>query len=143
ANGFLQVKVTPEVQDNYGKEGHLRGTLNINEGKQTIVGKLVIEGNEALPEGQIRGLISASEGQPYSDSTVITDQSVILDGYYNLGFPKVKFEYTTQPQADNPNKIDITYKITEGPQVFVDRVLITGLYYTHPGGGDKEIKIHS
>src|ERR1700727_114439 len=55
ANGFLQVKVTPEVQDNYGKEGHLRVTLNINEGKQTIVGKLVIEGNEALPEGQIRG----------------------------------------------------------------------------------------
>ena len=142
-NGFLQVKVTPEVQDNYGKEGHIRVTLNINEGKQTIVGKLLIEGNEALPEGQIRGLISASPGQPYSDSMVLTDQSVILDGYYNLGFPKVKFEYTTQPEADNTNKIDITYKITEGPQVFVDQVLIAGLNFTHPFVVDREIKIHS
>jgi outer membrane protein assembly complex protein YaeT len=143
ANGFLQAKVTPEVQDNFGKEGHIRVMLTIEEGKQTVVGKLVIEGNEALPDGQVRGLISASEGQPYSDSMVIADQSVILDGYYNLGFPKVKFEYTTQPEADNPNKIDITYKITEGPQVFVDKVLISGLNYTRPFVVDREIKIHS
>jgi outer membrane protein insertion porin family len=140
-NGFLQVKVTPEVQDNYGKEGHLRATLTINEGPQTIVGKLTIEGNEALPEGQIRGMISASEGQPYSDSTVIADQSVILDGYYNLGFPKVQFEYVTQPEADNPNKVDVTYKIKEGPQVFVDKVLIAGLNFTRPYVVEREIKI--
>ena len=50
-NGFLQAKVTPEVQDNYGKEGHIRVVLNVNEGSQTVVGKLAIEGNEALPEG--------------------------------------------------------------------------------------------
>ncbi len=143
ANGFLQVKVTPEVQDNYSKEGHIRVMITIIEGTQTVVGKLLIQGNEALPEGQIRGLISASEGQPYSDSMVIADQSVILDGYYNLGFPKVKFEYTTQPEADNPNKVDITYKITEGPQVFVDKVLIAGLNYTRPFVADREIKIHS
>jgi outer membrane protein insertion porin family len=143
ANGFLQVKVTPEVQDNFGKEGHIRVTITITEGPQTTVGKLVIQGNEALPEGQVRGLISASEGQPYSDSMVIADQSVILDGYYNLGFPKVKFEYSSQPEADNPNKVDITYKITEGPQVFVDKVLISGLNYTRPFVVDREIKIRS
>lgn len=143
ANGFLQVKVTPEVQDNFGKAGHIRVNITITEGPQTTVGKLVIQGNDALPEGQVRGLISASEGQPYSDSMVIADQSVILDGYYNLGFPKVKFEYTSQPEADNPNKVDITYKITEGPQVFVDKVLISGLNYTRPFVVDREIKIHS
>ena len=140
-NGFLQVKVTPEVQDNYGKRGHIRVQLNINEGVQTVVGKLSIEGNDALPEGQVRGMITASEGQPYSDSIVISDQSAILNEYYNLGFPKVKFDYTTQPEADNPNKIDVNYKITEGPQVFVDKVLIAGLNYTRPFVVEREIKI--
>jgi outer membrane protein assembly complex protein YaeT len=143
ANGFLQVKVTPAVQDDYVKEGHIRVAINITEGPQTVVGKLSIEGNEALPEGQIRGMITASEGQPYSDSIVISDQSVILDEYYNLGFPKVKFEYTTQPEADNANKIDVTYKIAEGPQVFVDKVLIAGLNYTRPFVVEREIKIGS
>ena len=40
-NGFLQAKVTPEVQDNYGKKGHIRVILNVNEGVQTVVGKLL------------------------------------------------------------------------------------------------------
>jgi outer membrane protein insertion porin family len=140
-NGFLQAKVTPEVVDNYGKEGHIRVNLVIAEGPQTLVGKLKIEGNEALPEGQIRGLITASEGQPYSDSMVITDQSVILEQYYNLGFPKVKFDYTTQPETDNPNKIDVSYKIDEGAQVFVDKVLISGVNYTRPFVVEREVKI--
>jgi outer membrane protein insertion porin family len=142
-NGFLQAKVTPEVQDNYGKQGHIRVGLVVIEGPQTLVGKLHIEGNEALPEGQIRGLITASEGQPYSDSMVIADQSVILDQYYNLGFPKIKFDYTTQPEPDDPNKIDVNYKINEGPQVFVDKILISGLNYTRPFIAEREIKIGS
>ncbi|HEX3092378.1 MAG TPA: POTRA domain-containing protein, partial [Candidatus Angelobacter sp.] len=141
SNGFLQVKVTPEVQDNYGKQGHIRVQLNINEGTQTVVGKLSIEGNDALPEGQVRGMITASEGQPYSDSIVISDQSAILNEYYNLGFPKVRFDYTTQPEAGNPNRVDVSYKITEGPQVFVDKVLIAGLNYTRPFVVEREVKI--
>jgi outer membrane protein assembly complex protein YaeT len=143
SNGFLQAKVTPEVDDNYGKKGHIRVVLNINEGPQTTVGKLTILGNEALPEGQIRGMISASEGQPYSDSMVLSDQTEVMDGYFNLGFPQVKFEYTTQPEAADSHKIDITYKITEGPQVFVDKVLISGLNYTRPFVVGREIKIGS
>ena len=140
-NGFLQAKVTPEVDDNYGKQGHIRVVLNINEGPQTTVGKLSIEGNEALPEGQIRGMISASEGQPYSDSMVISDQTEVTDGYFNFGFPQVKFEYTTQPEPGDPNKIDVVYKIIEGPQVFVEKVLINGLNYTRPFVVGREIKI--
>jgi outer membrane protein insertion porin family len=141
SNGFLQVKIAPELDDNYGKQGHIRVVLNINEGPQTTVGKLAILGNEALPEGQIRGMISASEGQPYSDSIVLSDQTEVMDGYFNLGFPQVKFEYTTQPEPADPHKIDITYKITEGPQVFVDKLLISGLNYTRPFVVGREIKI--
>jgi outer membrane protein insertion porin family len=143
SNGFLQAKVTPEVDDNFGKKGHLRVVLTVNEGPQTTVGKLLIQGNEALPEAQIRGMISASEGQPYSDTMVLTDQSEITESYYNLGFPQVKFEYTTQPEANDPTKIDVTYKISEGPQNYVDKVLIAGLEHTRPFVAAREIKIGS
>ncbi|HET9840282.1 MAG TPA: POTRA domain-containing protein [Candidatus Angelobacter sp.] len=142
-NGFLQVKVAPEVDDNYGKTGHIRVVLTINEGPQTTVGKLVIEGNEALPEAQIRSMISASEGQPYSDTMVLTDQSQVMESYYNLGFPQVKFEYTTQPEPGDPTRIDVAYKISEGPQNYVDRVLIAGLEHTRPFVAAREIKIGS
>jgi outer membrane protein assembly complex protein YaeT len=142
-NGFLQVKVTPEVDDNFGKKGHIRVVLTVNEGPQTTVGKLTIQGNEALPESQIRGMIAASEGQPYSDSMVINDQTSVMNNYFDLGFPQVKFEYTAQPEIDNPNKIDVAYKITEGSQFFVDRVFIAGLHYTRPFVVQREVKIGS
>jgi outer membrane protein insertion porin family len=143
SNGFLQAKVTADVDDNYGKKGHIRVVLTINEGPQTTVGKLVIEGNEALPETQIRGMISASEGQPYSDTMVLTDQGEVMEGYFNLGFPHVQFEYTTQPEPNDPNKIDVTYKISEGPQNYVDRVLMAGLEHTRPFVAAREIKMGS
>jgi len=144
ANGFLQVKITQDVQDNYGgNPGRIKVTIKIVEGPQTTVGKLVITGNQALPEAQIRGMISAGEGQPYSDSTVINDQTEVMNGYFNLGFPNVKFEYTAQPEPGDPNKIDVSYKITEGAQSFVDQVLVSGLRYTKPFVVEKEMKLRS
>ena len=142
-NGFLQARVTSEVDDNFGKKGHIRVLLTVIEGPQSTVGKLTIQGNEALPDTQIRGMISASEGQPYSDSMVINDQTDVMNSYFDLGFPQVKFEYTTAPQVDDPTKIDVTYKIAEGPQFFVDRVFIAGLNYTRPSVVQREVKIGS
>ncbi|MGH9565232.1 MAG: BamA/OMP85 family outer membrane protein, partial [Candidatus Angelobacter sp.] len=143
-NGFLQVKVTPEVQDNYqGKRGHIRVALTIDEGLQTTVGKLRIEGNSAISTDDIRAITSATEGQPYSSSTVINDQTSIMDAYFNRGFPDVKFGYSTSAEHDDTNKIDITYTIVEGKQIFVDRVLIAGLHYTRPFVVEREMKISS
>lgn len=143
-NGFLQAKVTPEVQDNYGgKKGQIRVVLNITEGRQTTVGKLTIEGNSAIPTEEIRNMISATEGQPYSDSTVINDQTEVMDAYFNRGFPDVRFDYTTQPQADDPTRIDVSYKISEGPQIFVDRLLISGLEHTRPFVVEREMQLRS
>ena len=50
------------------------------------MGALAIEGNYALSSDEIRAVISAGEGQPYSDSTVINDQTQVMDAYFNRGF---------------------------------------------------------
>jgi outer membrane protein assembly complex protein YaeT len=142
SNGFRAVAVTSDVQDNYrGQIGHIGVMLDIVEGPQTRVGKLTIEGNSALSDQEIRALISANEGQPYSDSTVINDQTEVMNAYVNRGFPDVRFEYSTSADPGDAHKIDVTYKITEGTQVFVNRVLISGLHFTRPFVVEREIKI--
>ena len=142
SNGFLQVKVEPEVQDNYeGQKGQLQVTLTITEGPQSTVGKLTVEGNSAVSLDEIRNLIAATEGQPYSDATVINDQTEVMDAYFNRGFSNVRFDYSTQAEPDDPTKIDVTYKITEGRQVFVDKVLIAGLHFTRPSVVEHQMRI--
>jgi len=132
-SGFLQVKVVPDVKDDYqGEAGRLKVTINIEEGPQTLVGKLNIDGNSAIPDEALREIIVASEGQPYSDANVANDQTEVTNYYFNHGFPEVKFEATARPLKDAPERMEVTYKITEGPQVFLDKILVSGLHYTRP-----------
>lgn len=143
SNGFLQVKVEPKVEDDYeGHIGQLKVTIKMDEGPQTLVGKLTIEGNSAVADDVIRALISSTEGQPYSDANVGSDQTEVTNYYFNHGFPDVRFEVTAKPEPQDPQRVDLTYKITEGPQIFVENVLISGLNYTKGFVVNREIALH-
>jgi len=114
------------------KKTQVKITMVVDEGPQFTVGKLTIVGNTAVSDQELRALIAASEGQPYSDTTVANDQSQVVSEYFNRGFPTVRMEYSAKPSPSDPTKLDLTYKITEGQRVYVDRVtdLRTALYET-------------
>ncbi|HET7151282.1 MAG TPA: POTRA domain-containing protein [Candidatus Acidoferrum sp.] len=97
ANGFLDAKVTPQVEDNYkGKEGDLLIHFLVQEGKQTRVASLVIEGNHAFKDEELFGVIGSTPGQPYSDFSVTTDRDNILALYFNEGFPEASFSASAE-----------------------------------------------
>jgi outer membrane protein insertion porin family len=91
-NGFLEAKVEAQALDNYGgKEGDLLIRFIIQEGKQTRVASLEIEGIQAFTESALLGVIASTPGQPFSDLNVATDRDNILALYYNEGFPNARF----------------------------------------------------
>jgi outer membrane protein insertion porin family len=97
ANGFLDAKVEPRVEDNYkGKEGDLFIQFKVQEGKQTRVASLAIEGNHAFKEEELLPVIGSTPGQPYSDVSVTTDRDNILALYFNEGFPEASFSATAE-----------------------------------------------
>jgi outer membrane protein insertion porin family len=92
ANGFLEAKVDAATLDNYkGKNGDLAIHFNIQEGQQTRVASLKLEGVHAFKEAELMGDVASTPGQPYSDFNVATDRDVILALYYNEGFPEANF----------------------------------------------------
>jgi outer membrane protein insertion porin family len=92
ANGFLEAKVDAATLDNYkGKNGDLAIHFNIQEGQQTRVASLKLEGVHAFKEEELMGDVASTPGQPYSDFNVATDRDVILALYYNEGFPEANF----------------------------------------------------
>ena len=143
ANGFLQVKVTSNLEDvdKHGK-GFIKLIIHIDEGPQTLVGKLTIQGNTAVPDEILRSLISSTEGQPYSDTNVGADQTEVTNYYFNHGFPEVRFESSARPEDGKPTLMDLTYKITEGPEIFVNQLLLSGLHYTKGFVAEREISVH-
>src|SRR6266404_6115709 len=103
ANGFLDAKVEQQTEDNYkGKEGDLFIRFVVQEGKQTRVASLSIEGNRAFKEEELLGVIASTSGQPYSDFNVTTDRDNILALYFNEGFPEASFTSTAERESTGP-----------------------------------------
>jgi outer membrane protein insertion porin family len=141
ANGFLGVKITPKVEDNYeGKQNDLAITLQIDEGPQTMVGALQIVGNETKLANPFPEL-NISPGQAFGYSKVNEDREIVLNYYFNNGFPNATFEVTAKPSPSNPQLMDVTYTIREGDRVIVDQVFTAGLQHTRPFIVQREIQI--
>src|SRR5712692_4491187 len=100
ANGFLDAKVEQQTEDDYkGKEGDLFIRFVVQEGKQTRVTSLSIEGIRAFKENELFGVVGSTTGQPYSDFGVTTDRDNILALYFNEGFPEASFSATAERVA--------------------------------------------
>ncbi|MBV8831294.1 MAG: BamA/TamA family outer membrane protein [Acidobacteriaceae bacterium] len=141
ANGFRDVRVTSTVETNYKeKPSDLSVTFRIRPGTQWTVSHLKIEGNARLNLAPIESRFAAIEGQPYAESNIATDRSLILSYYYSHGFPSASFSYTVVPDTET-HTVDLVYRLREGPQEFVRKVILSGLNRTRPSMVEKQIKI--
>src|SRR6266478_1845032 len=170
ANGFLDAQIVADIEDDYdGKEGDLFIHFRVQEGKQTRVASLSIEGVHAFKEEELLRVIDSSRGQPYSEFGVTTDRDNILALYYNEGFPEASFTYTAEQVATNvastsggarngtsskdtgekdskpafeqADPVRLVYRIQEGPQTRARRILISGYEHTRQGVIRREIRI--
>jgi outer membrane protein insertion porin family len=146
ANGFQDCNVQSQLIDDYkGRHGDLSVKFVIQEGPQTRVESLTIEGNHQLSMDEILGVVGSSKGQPYSEFNVSTDRDNILATYYDQGFSEARFTADLEKlPAAGPNAgptVRLTYHITEGRQVLVARVLLTGFEHTRTGVISREVGI--
>lgn len=142
ANGFRDAKVTSTVETNYkGNANDLAVIFHIDQGKQWRVASLQIQGANRLDlSGLIHNQLTSAENQPYADVNVATDRNLILAYYYAHGFPSATFRYTTSPGTE-PQTVNLVYYIQEGPQEFVRRVILSGLFRTKPELVQKRIDL--
>ena len=127
ANGFREVKVTSEIRDDFlGKHNHVAVAIHIDEGPQSLVSSLSVEGLNRQDLQAVRGILASTAGQPFSQASVAADRDNLLSYFYDLGYLNATFEYFTEP-APEPNRVRLTYRLTPGPRTFVRDILITGL----------------
>ncbi len=145
ANGFDEVKVTTDVKDTDtqgNKTGEIWVTYTVEEGPQQKFGSVDIVGVDPSREKDIRGLMNAQPGQPFSLVTVSGDRNTVLAYYLSHGFDQAKVEIEQHNRRDNPDLTDVTLNVVEGQQVFIHRVLVSGLVHTKPSVAQNKILVH-
>ncbi|MEI9976950.1 MAG: POTRA domain-containing protein [Ignavibacteriota bacterium] len=142
SNGFLAVKVNTRTQDNYrGKAGELAAFVEIQEGPQSFVSDLQVEGIEHLKLSDVLSQLSSIKGQPFSQFSVAVDRDTILAQCFDKGFANATFEWNSQP-AGEPNRVNLRYIIREGPQQFVREVVVNNLKHTRPALVNRKLTLN-
>ena len=156
-NGFADVKVAPETSTptsngstdiappakTKGHTAQLDVTYRIDEGQQTRVGTVTLEGNEHVDAAKLALLMNTAPEQLLSPQNLAGDRDALVGEFLNRGFEQVAVEVSQQPEAADKNKMDVVFHITEGPQIFVRNVLLTGLHYTRPTTVERAITLHA
>jgi outer membrane protein insertion porin family len=124
-NGYIQARV--ESTDVALDRERARATITIVvvEGPQFKVGEVQITGISRLPEREILRQIKFKSGDVFSVSKVRDSVQGILNLYSTIG----RASADVNPKRDQPpgtNVINVTFEITEGPEVYVERINITG-----------------
>ncbi len=124
-HGYIQARV--ESADAIVDKDKARVTIRIVvvEGPQFHVGGIDVTGNKVVPVEEIRRRIPFKSGDVFSRGKVRDSVANIQALYGTIG--RASADVNPQSNQDTPNRrINITYEINEGPEVFVERINITG-----------------
>ena len=124
-NGYVQARV--ETADTQVDRATARVTVRIvvAEGPQFKVGGIDITGNKVLPVEELRRRVLLKPDDIYSRTKLQETLRGISDVYGTIG--RTAADIVPQIVLDVPNrKVNITLEVGEGPEVFIERINISG-----------------
>ncbi len=149
ANGFSNVKVTSTVSDTDEnttgeplKLAFIHVLYTVNEGPQQTFGSVDLAGVDASRVADVQKLLNAQPGQPFSLITLSGDRDAVLGYFVSRGFDQARVEVKQQVEKADATKTDVTLNVAEGPQVFVDKVLLSGLDHTKTKVVEAQVRVH-
>jgi outer membrane protein insertion porin family len=104
-------------------------SLFIDEGPQTKVNSINFEGINALSKEQLKRVIEIKERSPMNLGTVEKSGQKLIDHYKNLGYLEMELKSSMSElvkYSDDNTKADLYYKIFEGPQIKVSKIVVEG-----------------
>ena len=122
-HGYADVQVTDVKIDRLDQK-NVAITIYITEGAQYHVGTVTIQGLQVVTEPNFRKVIKVTEGKVFSPQKLQKDIKAVEDAYGVAGYADAKVNVETTPAG--PALVNLTYKIDEGIQSFVEHINISG-----------------
>lgn len=101
----------------------------IDEGPQTIISSIEFDGIKAISKEQLKKLIDIKEGTPLNLGIAEASNSKIVNHYHGQGYLEMEMKSSLSElvkYSEDNTKADLYYKIYEGPQVKVSKIVVEG-----------------
>ncbi len=124
-HGFIQMRVERHDMVVDREKARVTITIDVVEGAQYRVGVIKLTGVTLLPEEEVRRQLGFKAGDVFSRTALRDGVRNISDLYSTIGRASVDVLPRTDQQSTNTT-VDVTLEVTEGPEVYVERINITG-----------------
>jgi outer membrane protein insertion porin family len=137
--GYVQARVgQPDLkvlEDSADKETrYVQLDIPVDEGPRFKVGKFEFDGNTIIKSDFLRPLFKLNAGDWYSekrirDGLIKSREMYGTGGYFEFtGYPDLQFQNAAEGPIAGPAEptVDVTMRLTEGEQYFVNRLTFTG-----------------
>jgi outer membrane protein insertion porin family len=137
--GYIQARVgTPEIltlEDSTDKETRwVQLRIPVTEGNRYRVGSLAFDGNKVVDTKFLQPLFKLKPGEYYSEKDVRKGFEKAREiygaaGYFEFtGYPDMEFLDPASGPVEGPAQptVNVTMRLTEGDQYFVNRITFTG-----------------
>ncbi|HTI36867.1 MAG TPA: POTRA domain-containing protein, partial [Vicinamibacterales bacterium] len=163
-NGYITAQVgQPDLRvledEEDGKTRWVQLRVPVTEGDRYKIGEFSFEGNTVVKEEALKALFKFDQGEYYSEKKIKKSLDKAREvygagGYYEfVAFPDLKPRNVANgngsagpaapadAKADAPAVVDVTMKVTEGKQYFVNRITFTGNTTTRDNVIRREIRL--
>lgn len=127
--GFLKAQFLSS-QTTFSKDKrHAEVSLFIDEGPQTKINSIRFEGLKSFSKEQMKQLIGLKEDTPVNLHIAEASREKIINYYRNRGYLEMELKSSLAElikYSEDNTKADIYYKIVEGPQIKVARIVVEG-----------------
>jgi outer membrane protein assembly complex protein YaeT len=142
--GFASAEVDAVVERVASGAGETDVALAIRivivEHAQTIVESVRVEGNTAISEVDLTAGLGLRPGAEFFATQLVIDRDAVQARFANLGFLHATVESEAGLAADG-RSANIVFRVREGPQIFVEHVLVVGNRRTRPETIERELQI--
>jgi len=136
-NGYITVRIDePKVER---RDDGLYVTIKIAEGDQFTVGTIGFTG-DVRNDLDLDKDLDLKTGDTFRSGKLRQDILKLTDRYGDVGYAFVNIEPDTEIDQDK-KIVDIRYKIDQGPEVTIDKILITGNTKTRDKVLRRELKV--
>ncbi len=139
--GYVQARVeSTDVEVNRDR-ALVTVTFTVVEGPQFRVGEVRATGLTLLPEKEIMRQVGIKPGDVFNRSAIRESVKAIEALYSTIGRASADVAAKTEP-VPGQNVFNVTFEITEGPEVYVERINIAGNVRSQDKILRREIPLH-
>jgi len=136
-NGYINARVASEMET---RDNWIYLTMKIEEGPRYKLGEVDIEGDLVVPAARLMAMLNITDEEYYNQDVLREDMLAITDLYADFGYANAEAIPRTR-QYEDERRVDITFDIDKGKQVYFERIDISGNTRTRDKVIRRELKV--